>query len=306
MKRVDLIELIYSFLSLEKNKNFQLAAEELGISKSTLSRRISSLEQELGCTLIIRGESPCHLTEQGVIFLKKAGEIAGQYEQLNFKNSDKKEGPSGTIYISSPNAIGNGLLIEWIKQFQDLYPGIIIDLTLTLGPVRMLPPECDIRVNHEQFPSERVIARPLGSMLRMMVASEAYLAQKGLPKTPADLINHNLLGGNDLIADSKLRLTRGHEHVTIPYFPKLRLKDHGAARSAAVAGLGISVHAFKYDSMELVKRGQLCEVLPEWEPDPSPVSLLMPQNKPPSEIALIFADFIEQRWQSHPYLTTDV
>lgn len=124
-------------------------------------------------------------------------------------------------------------------------------------------------------------------------------------KTPFDLEQHHLLGGNDLIADSKLVLRSKNEVITVPYFPRLRLKDHVAARTAAICGLGISVHAFQYDTWEYVRTGQLCEVLPEWKPEPSPVSLLLPQNKTLSSASRTLADFIEERWKSHPHLTHD-
>lgn len=303
MKRVDLIELVYSFLCVEKHKNFQSAAEELNVSKSTLSRRLTMLEKELGTRLFIRDSSPIGLTEHGTEFLRDARQIREKYEKLNEEKEKSQNSPEGTIYVSAPSAIGNGLLMGWIKQFQDSFPDIIIDLTLTLGPVRILSPECDIRINHGLFPCERVLARPLGSMLRIMVASEKYLSERGVPRTPADLEHHSLLGGNDLISDSRLVLHSKNEVVTVPYFPRLRLKDHVAARTAALCGLGISVHAFQYDTWEYVKKGFLCEVLPAWKPDPSPVSLLLPQNKRLSSASKAFADFIEERWKSHPHLT---
>lgn len=305
MKRVDFIEILYSFLCLEKHRNFQSAAEELNVSKSTLSRRMTMLEKELGEIIFIRDSTPIGLTEHGTKFLRDALRIKKKYELLNEQTESSSASPKGTVYISAPSAIGNGLLIGWIKQFQDIYPEIIIDLTLTLGPVRILAPECDIRINHGLFPCERVLARPLGCMLRTMVASEKYLSEKGLPKTPFDLEQHHLLGGNDLIADSKLVLRSKNEVITVPYYPRLRLKDHVAARTAAICGLGISVHAFQYDTWEYVRRGQLCEVLPEWKPEPSPVSLLLPQNKTLSSASRTLADFIEERWKSHPHLTHD-
>ncbi len=196
-------------------------------------------------------------------------------------------------------------LIGWIKQFQDIYPEIIIDLTLTLGPVRILAPECDIRINHGLFPCERVLARPLGCMLRTMVASEKYLSEKGLPKTPFDLEQHHLLGGNDLIADSKLVLRskkRGDYSSVLPKAQAERSCGRSYGRNMRIR---ISVHAFQYDTWEYVRRGQLCEVLPEWKPEPSPVSLLLPQNKTLSSASRTLADFIEERWKSHPHLTHD-
>lgn len=142
--------------------------------------------------------------------------------------------------------------------------------------MHIIPPECDIRINHGLYPCSNAVIRKLGEMRRMMVASAAYLAKHGVPKTPEDLEFHELLGGNDLVNGAPLVLLKDNERVIVPIHSKLRLKDHTAARTAALFDAGISVHAFRYDTMELVRRKLLIHVLPDWEPEPSPVSLLLP------------------------------
>lgn len=89
----------------------------------------------------------------------------------------------------------------------------------------------------------------------------------------------------------------------IPYLPRLRLHDHAAARAAALAGAGIAVHAFRYDTLEYVRRGRLVEVLSDWIPDETPVSMLLPVNRPVRAIVRELADFVEYKWHTHPELT---
>ena len=202
-------------------------------------------------------------------------------------------------------AIGNGLLIPWITAFQRRNPELFINLTLTLGPMHIIPPECDIRINHGLYPCSNAVIRKLGEMRRMMVASAAYLAKHGVPKTPEDLEFHELLGGNDLVNGAPLVLLKDNERVIVPIHSKLRLKDHTAARTAALFDAGISVHAFRYDTMELVRRKLLIHVLPDWEPEPSPVSLLLPIGRKPSSAVEALCDFIAEKWRSNPELVFD-
>jgi putative lysR substrate binding domain protein len=194
------------------------------------------------------------------------------------------------------------LLIPWITAFQRRNPELVVNLTLTLGPVHIIPPECDIRINHGLYPCSNAVIRKLGEMRRMMVASAGYLAKHGAPKTPEDLEFHELLGGNDLVNGAPLVLLKNNERVLVPIHSKLRLKDHTAARTAALSDAGISVHAFCYDTLDLVRRKQLIHVLPEWEPEPSPVSLLLPVGRKPTSAVEALCDFISEKWRSNPEL----
>ena len=171
--------------------------------------------------------------------------------------------------------------------------------------MHIIPPECDIRINHGLYPCSNAVIRKLGEMRRMMVASAGYLGKHGVPKTPEDLEFHELLGGNDLVNGAPLVLLKDNERVIVPIHSKLRLKDHTAARTAALFDAGISVHAFRYDTMELVRRKLLIHVLPDWEPEPSPVSLLLPIGRKPSSAVEALCDFIAEKWRSNPELVFD-
>lgn len=303
MRYLDCIEKLETFLILAELKSFRKAAEQLNISKASVSRRISSLEKDLGSPLFIRDSEGSILTAFGCQFIERAKPLLLRFKALSTPSISKSLNQRGTIRISAPSALGNGLLIPWIAIFQKNNPEIFIDLTLTLGPVHIMPAECDIRINHGLYPCSNALIRKLGDMRRMMVASVAYLSENGCPKSPADLEKHALLGGNDLLNGSPLILLKGNERAIVPYHPRLKLKDHTAARNAALAGAGISVHAFRYDTLELVRKNLLIHVLPEWEPAPSPVSLLLPIKKKKNSAADALCAFIEEKWQANPELT---
>lgn len=272
--------------------------------KASVSRRISSLETSIG-KLFIRNQNGSELTPLGCLFLEKIQPLLERFHKLSAPVSRPEGSISGSIRISAPNAIGNGLLIPWITAFQRRNPELFVNLTLTLGPMHIIPPECDIRINHGLYPCSNAVIRKLGEMRRMMVASAAYLAKHGVPKTPEDLEFHELLGGNDLVNGAPLVLLKDNERVIVPIHSKLRLKDHTAARTAALFDAGISVHAFRYDTMELVRRKLLIHVLPDWEPESSPVSLLLPIGRKPSSAVEALCDFIAEKWRSNPELVFD-
>lgn len=146
MNKVGQLELLETFLSLVQTGNLKQTAERHQISKATASRRITSLEKMVGETLFLREKEGFELTAQGEELRNRASEIVSNFDKLCAPAVSGKDF-SGTIHISAPSAIGNGLLIPWLKLFQDLHPEVMVDLTLTLGPVRILSHECDIRIN---------------------------------------------------------------------------------------------------------------------------------------------------------------
>ena len=304
MRNLDTIETLETFVVLARLNSVGKTAEQLHISKASVSRRISSLETSIG-ELFIRNQNGSELTPLGCLFLEKIQPFLERFHKLSAPVSRPEGSISGSIRISAPNAIGNGLLIPWITAFQRRNPELFVNLTLTLGPMHIIPPECDIRINHGLYPCSNAVIRKLGEMRRMMVASAAYLAKHGVPKTPEDLEFHELLGGNDLVNGAPLVLLKDNERVIVPIHSKLRLKDHTAARTAALFDAGISVHAFRYDTMELVRRKLLIHVLPDWEPEPSPVSLLLPIGRKPSSAVEALCDFIAEKWRSNPELVFD-
>lgn len=303
MRFLDKAELLETFERTAVLGGYRKAAEELQISKATVSRRIAALESMLGTKLFVRSSVGTVLSPSGISLLEKTSALLSRFQKLSAAPDEESPRLRGTIRVSAPCAIGNGLLIPWLTQFRRINPEVSLDLTLTLGPMHIIPPECDVRINHGLYPCSNARILKLGDMRRMMVASVSYLSKYGYPKSPKDLERHELLGGNDLCGGSPLVLLKGNERAIIPYRPRLKLKDHTAARTAALCGAGISVHAFRYDTLDLVRRGLLIHVLPEWEPSSSPVSLLLPTKKEASAVTIALCHFIVEKWQSNPNLT---
>lgn len=300
MQTTDETELFDLFLRTCETRSLSRAALLLGLSRACASRRITKLEEKLGVSLFVRERSGVSLTAHAERILPKVTSLMDALERLR-QSSEGAVAP-GTVRISAPTAIGQSLLIPWIADFMLSRPEAVIDITHSMGPVRVMPVGCDLRITHSLFPCERVMTEPLGEMKRLMAASPAYLARSGCPERPEELARHSLLAGNDLLNGNPLVLIRGRERVRVPYLPRLRLHDHVAARAAALAGFGIAVHAFLHDTSDFVRAGKLVRILPGWSPESTPVSMLFPASRPVRPIVRELADFIALRWKSHPDL----
>ncbi len=301
MQTTDESFLFLLFLRTCETGSLAKAALLLGISRSTATRQLSQLEARIGKKLFSRTASGVQMTPEATELRPRIETLVSGLERLSRVRKTSTQEVSESIRISTPTAIGHNLLIPWIAPFLQSHLTLTIDITHTMGPVRVMPVGCDIRITHSLFSCVRVITRPLGGMYRMMVASPEYLAKNGCPQHPDELVNHSLLGGNDLLNGKPLVVMRGQDRIVVPYLPRLRLYDHVASRSAALAGIGIAVHAFQYDVVDFVRAGKLVQVLPDWNPEPSPVSMLFPA-KEIRPIVQELADYIDSRWKANPYL----
>lgn len=319
MRRSDEMQLMHTFVTVAKLGSMSAASLELGLTKSTVMRQVMTLQKRLGCVLLEKSVHGCMPTPVGNVFRREAQELLTAYEKAtavsvfsdqNDRKTDgwrekclgSKEAVKGIVHVSVPFTLGVTLLVPWITQFQRIYPNVLIDLSLTVGPEHLLPSACDIRFTHGDIPAERVKTVPFGRMLRCMVASPAYLDERGVPQKPEDLADHYLLGSQDLMPGSKILLRRGDEAIRVPYHTRLRLRDHSSSKSAVLAGAGIAVHALRHDVDEDLKVGKLVEVLPDWLPEPCPINILFPISHPVDPATRSFADFVKKRWREHPLL----
>lgn len=233
MRRSDEMQLMQTFVTVVKSGSMSAASLELGLKKSTVMRQVSALQERLGCVLLQKSVNGCTPTSAGKIFQEQAQELLTAYQRatsLPFlsdhgdlksqrgeaccrRHVDNKQTLRGIIHVSVPFTLGVTLLVPWITRFQSIYPDILIDLSLTVGPEHFLASACDIRFTHGDIPAERVKTVPLGRMPRCIVATPAYLNKRGVPHKPEDLADHDLLGSQDLMPGSKILLRRGNEAI---------------------------------------------------------------------------------------------
>lgn len=303
MRKTDEILLLETFISLAQSLNLQKSSGQLMVAKSTLSRRIDQLEQRLGVALFERRSQGFSLTEDGKEFLNKSKTFLSSYQQIAVPWWQQTKARH-YIHLSCPYSLGTTLLIPWISAYRHMHPNVFFDLELTLGHVQRLSSFCDLRFSHGKIPSERVYIEKLGGMPRVMLASPEYLKCFGTPQSPEELENHSLLGSQDLISNFSFFIKRigDRERLKIPFHPSIRLRDHTGAKKAAIAGAGIAVHALKHDTVVEIENGSLVKVLPDWEPEPCPISLQIPMSKPMTESTKQFRDFIFTQWNEHPIL----
>ncbi|MEN0062240.1 MAG: LysR family transcriptional regulator [Myxococcota bacterium] len=234
MRSVDrLVEL----LAIVEAGSIAAAAEKGGMTRSTLSRRLSSLERELGVRLVHRDSRRLSLTYAGELLVKRARRIAQEADLAWQEVRAQSENPSGPLRISTPpSAIFTDLLVDFAVAF----PSVRVLVESTHRHVNLLENGIDVALRFGEVTEEGLIARRFGNARSSLVASPAYLAVMGRPRDLAALTEHRCVVGygQSGLPDPAWPLWTGESVAVRPHFA---CEGVQASLRAAIAGLGIAL-----------------------------------------------------------------
>ena len=244
--------------------SFTAAAERLGLPKSTVSRRLSALEQQVGERLLLRTTRRQALTEFGSQLLEHARQLAAEVEAASALSAHRQAQPSGRLRVSMPMEVAT-LLSDMLAAFGALHPAISLELDLSPRRVDLLGEGFDLALRMGALPDDALLAaRRLGVFSQGLSASPDYLAEHGEPHTPDDLQQHHALRGLESGGEAARWLLRRNEDTWQGVPPgRLTANSPILLLGMARAGAGITA-APDYFALPDVRRGTLRRVLPEW------------------------------------------
>ena len=267
-------ERMRTFVRVAERGSLSAVARELGIGQSTVTRHVRELEDAVGVPLLSRTTRRVTLTDEGSRYYADSVQILRLVEQAGDEARGTRGAAAGTIRISCTAAFGVLHLTRAIFAFQDRYPDIAVDLSLTDERVDLVREGVDIALRLGPLIDSSMKLRPLGESRRLLAAAPDYLA-RGRPAGPPDLAAHegirmsNVAGSDTLV----LQGPDGARHA-VPFAGRIRI-DHGlAAREAMVAGRGIApAHRWLVD--DLLASGRLEAILPDYTLPSVPLSMLI-------------------------------
>jgi DNA-binding transcriptional LysR family regulator len=254
------------FAQVMETGSFSRAAERTGLPKSTLSRRITTLETKLGERLLTRSTRRLAITEFGERILEHARRLLEETEAASAMALHRQGVPRGVLRVSMPPDFVELDLTPFLLQFAASYPEVRLELDLSPRRVDLLAERFDLAVRvASRLPDDStLVARKLCELENGLYASPAYLARYGVPERPQDLLEHvglRLIGGNgDALP---WRLSRGAEQWEgMPDGP-LAANSPGLQRDLARHGMGIVGIDDRF-AQAWVEQGMLIRVLPDW------------------------------------------
>jgi DNA-binding transcriptional LysR family regulator len=276
MDRSDVtLERMRTFVRVAERGSLSAVARELGVGQSTITRHLRELEDAVGVPLLSRTTRRVTMTDEGSRYYANSVQILRLVEQAGDEVRGTRGASAGTIRISCTAAFGVLHVTRLIFAFQDRYPDIGVDLSLTDERIDLVREGVDIAVRLGPLTDSAMKLRALGQSRRLLVAAPDYLAAHGRPALPRDLAGHEGIRMSN-IAGSDTLVLQGpeNERHAVPFGGRLRI-DHGlAAREALIAGRGIApAHRWLVD--DLLAAGRLEEILPDYSLPSVPLSMLI-------------------------------
>jgi DNA-binding transcriptional LysR family regulator len=179
------------FVRVAETRSFVAASRLLGVSASAIGKSVARLEEKLGVRLFHRSTRSVTLTAEGTLFLERSRRILAEIEAAEMELSQATATPRGRLRISLP--LVSSLVLPVLGEFMREYPAIELDLDFTDRLVEVIEEGFDVVVRTGDPTDSRLSARKLGTFRSMLVASPDYLARRGIPEVPADLLDHTCL-----------------------------------------------------------------------------------------------------------------
>ncbi|MBX5461826.1 MAG: LysR family transcriptional regulator [Steroidobacteraceae bacterium] len=285
------LERMRTFVRVAERGNLSAVARELRVGQSTVTRHLRELEEALGVSLLSRTTRRVTMTDEGSRYYASCVQILRLVDQASEEARSTRGTPAGTIRISCTAALGVMHVSRLIFAFQDQYPDIAVDLSLTDERIDLVREGVDIALRLGPLTDSSLKLRPLGQSRRLLVAAPRYLKANGTPARPQDLVGHEGIRMSNIAGSDLLVLEGRGERHAVPFGGRLRV-DHGlAAREALVAGRGIApAHVWLVE--DLLESGQLTTVLPAYAPTSVPLSMLIVPERAGIARVRLLVDFL--------------
>lgn len=281
---------ILIFTRVVEENSFTGASKILGFPKSTVSRRISRLEDQLGVRLLQRTTRKLSLTDAGQVYYERSARIISELEDAGRAVSSMQEIPTGRLRITAPIEYGSGMW-ELLFHFMEKYPEVHIELDLTNRYVNMVEEGYDIAIRGGELSDSSLIARKLRISDFILVASPEYLERKGEPQKIEELKEHDcLLFGNRSNQNTwSLHGKKGLTHIRVK--GRLTVNHLGVLRRAALFGYGIALVPEMFVSHDL-ESGALKKLLCGTGPHAQGLHIVYPSTRHLAPKVRAFVDFL--------------
>lgn len=291
---MDQLSAMRAFTRVVETGNFTKAAEALGLPKATVTNLIQNLEQHLRTKLLNRTTRRVIVTTDGALYYERALQILAEIDELDGTLSQSQASPSGRLRVEMAGAFADWLVIPALKDFHRRYPEIHIDLGVGDRTVDYLAENVDCALRGGPPGDQSLIARRVAEVAMLTCAAPDYLAQYGMPDHPAALEpGHRLV--NYFMARSYRSLSldyrRGEERVEINGRHIVAVNDARSYLTAALSGLGVAIVP-RFMAAPHLQRGELVQLLPDWQLEPIPLYIVYPPNRHLSNKVRIFVDWL--------------
>jgi DNA-binding transcriptional LysR family regulator len=287
-----------TFVKVVESEGFSAAARALGISPSMATTHVRSLEERLGVRLLNRSTRRVSLTEAGQIYYERCLQILAEVEDADRVAQALQSTPRGTLRLNTSVAIPP-FLAPVIAEFVTLYPEVSINLTMTDRMIDLVEEGFDLAVRNMLIPDSSLIVRRVASYRFVVCGAPSYFAARGVPKQPADLVQHNCLIYSHSVWGNEWRFAGPDGEQSVPVSGNLQANSDNALRLAAVHGQGLAL-APTFLVADEIKSGRLVPVLSRFLQTEHAINAVYPHRHHLSAKVRSFIDLLAKHFRAGP------
>jgi DNA-binding transcriptional LysR family regulator len=293
MMGMDRIEAMQAFVAVADLQKFAPAARKLGLSPSAVTRLIAALEDHLGARLLQRTTRSVTLTDVGARYLERARRILSDIEEAEGAAEGERTRPSGRLVVSAPVGFGRLHVSPLMCSYLKRYPEVSAELRLADRIVNLVEDGVDLAVRIGHLADSTLVARHVGEMRRIVVASPGYLKLRGEPDTPAAIAAHDSIQFGAATFSPDWRFVEDGREVRVACAPRLVTNSADAAIQYAEQDGGLT-RVLAYQAAEAIKAGRLRIVLARFEAPPLPIHVVYPTSRLLSAKVRAFIDLVTE------------
>jgi len=299
---MELLGPMQTFVRVVEAGSFTAVAAERNSTQPTISRQIAALEAHLGVRLLTRSTRALALTDDGRTFYAHAQIALAALGDAENAVGRRRAAPSGLLRIAVPVVFGRLHVVPRLPAFLARYPDVGVEIIMSDSFTDLVEQGIDLAIRVGEITDPGLIARRIGLVRRVTVASPAYLARHGTPSRPEDLRQHECIVYTRLASGNRWKFEPQDGPIEITVSGRFRADNSEAVREAVLAGLGIAViPAFAFRAE--IDAGEVVVLLADFEPLVLPMHAVYPSRQfVPSRVRAMI-DHLAHEFSLDPRLT---
>lgn len=301
---MDQIQAMRIFVRVVEAGTFTRAADSLGLPKGTVTKQIQALESRLHVKLLNRTTRRVTVTPDGAAYFERTARLLNDFDEIEASMTNAQANPTGRLRIDVGTSTARLVILPALAGFCDRYPDLQVDLGVSDRPVDLISDNVDCVIRAGELTDQSLVARRIGTLSFVTVASPAYLKRYGTPQHPSEIEKRHQVvsffaGGTRRVYPHEFN--KGDEHYELSGAYRVAVNESNAHLTAVLGGFGLS-QCITFMADDYIESGELVEILPEWTRPPLPVHVVYPPNRHLSAKVRVFVDWAAELFAKNPKL----
>ncbi|WP_051302725.1 LysR family transcriptional regulator [Sedimenticola selenatireducens] len=288
------------FVKVVEAQGFTAAATNLGLPKSTVSRKISELESRLGARLLQRTTRSVRPTELGALYYERCARLVTEAEEAERAISQCQEQPRGLLRITLPVDIGISIMSAVTREFMQQYPEIRLQVDISDRYVDLVGEGFDLAIRAGVLEDSTLVAHRLYTDRMLVCATPGYFKQRGIPRSPEDLKQHDCVVFSAQHSSETLKFSRPRGEVVVEISGRIGINNLNAIRGVCLTGAGIGLLP-ELHCQDLIATGELVSVLDDWRVREGGIYAVYPSPRHLTPKVRAFITFLDRHFSNLPH-----